>query len=260
MDIFFDNNPDLKQFQGRVQLNIWVNSSSQQYISYLLHFEPYDQSGNVGPTGATGAQGPTGQSGAQGPTGEAGAVGPTGETGAIGPTGETGAIGPTGADGLTTSISVNGATKTQVNGVITLDDYPNKVTSSTDNAVVRFDGPSGAIQNSSVLINDSGHILQSKNIYLTTVGSSINDASNAKLVFGNTATTYSYLVSNQSGAFALAKDSSHGYIFYPGGTYSCFMPNFAADLGRNDSNGAYSWRNYYTRGDVYKPRPSGWLR
>ena len=56
--------------------------------------------------------------GPQGPQGPQGPKGDKGDTGATGPQG------PAGADGLTTSISVNGTTYTQVSGTITLPDYP----------------------------------------------------------------------------------------------------------------------------------------
>lgn len=87
---------------------------------------PTGAQGLQGPTGSQGTQGPTGAQGNQGPTGATGLQGPTGQTGAVGPTGNVGATGPTGAkgeDGLTTSIYVNGQMKTQVDGVINLDDY-----------------------------------------------------------------------------------------------------------------------------------------
>ena len=87
-------------------------------------------SGSLGPTGPQGPVGPIGPTGTAGKDGEDGAVGPTGtqgEAGPIGPTGAQGLIGPTGVagqDGLTTSIEVNGAEYEQVNGKITLPDYP----------------------------------------------------------------------------------------------------------------------------------------
>ena len=74
--------------------------------------------GADGATGATGPQGPQGETGATGPEG------PQGPTGATGATGPQGPQGPAGADGLTTSISVNGTTYTQVSGLITLPNYP----------------------------------------------------------------------------------------------------------------------------------------
>ena len=79
--------------------------------------------GPQGETGATGAQGP------QGPQGEQGIQGIQGIQGPQGPQG------PAGADGLTTAISVNSNTYTQVSGTITLPDYPtipsNYVTTDT---------------------------------------------------------------------------------------------------------------------------------
>lgn len=69
---------------------------------------------------------------AVGPQGPQGPQGPKGDKG---DTGDTGPQGPAGADGLTTSISVNGTTYTQVSGTITLPDYPtiptNYVTTDT---------------------------------------------------------------------------------------------------------------------------------
>ena len=77
-----------------------------------------------GADGATGPQGPQGETGATGATGPQGPQGETGATGATGATGPQGPQGPAGADGLTTSISVNGTTYTQVSGLITLPNYP----------------------------------------------------------------------------------------------------------------------------------------
>ncbi len=111
----------------------------------------------AGPTGPTGAAstvaGPTGPTGAEstvaGPTGPTGAestvagpTGPTGPTGAestvAGPTGPTGALGPTGPAGSGSGDVVGPG-------------------SSTDNAVVRWDGTSGTlIQNSDVTLSDTG--------------------------------------------------------------------------------------------------------
>lgn len=124
---------------------------------------PKGDKGDKGDTGATGAQGPKGDTGATGPQGEQGPKGDTGETGAQGPKGDKGdqgiqgiqgpkgdkgdtgeqgpqgeqgiqgiqgeqgpqgIQGPKGDDGLTTSITVNGETYTQVSGNITLPNYP----------------------------------------------------------------------------------------------------------------------------------------
>ena len=91
---------------------------------------PQGIQGPKGEKGDTGAKGEQGLPGIQGPKGDAGAKGDKGEKGEQGPqglkgdTGERGPQGPAGADGLTTQVKVNGVTYTQVNGLITLPDYP----------------------------------------------------------------------------------------------------------------------------------------
>ncbi len=78
------------------------------------------EAGPTGPTGAVGEDGSVGPTGSTGPTGPAGSTGETGATGAVGPTGEKGEKGD---PGLTTKVTVNGITYTQVDGNITLPDY-----------------------------------------------------------------------------------------------------------------------------------------
>ena len=83
--------------------------------------------GPEGPQGIEGAPGPVGPAGPRGPKGEKGEKGDKGDkgdTGPEGPQGIQGEQGPAGKDGLTTSITVNGSTYTQVDGDITLPDYP----------------------------------------------------------------------------------------------------------------------------------------
>lgn len=122
---------------------------------------PQGPQGEQGPAGPEGPQGPKGEAGIQGPKGD---KGDTGETGSQGPSGQNGitphidattgnwfigetdtevhAQGPQGIqgiqgeqgpagkdgndgkDGLTTSVEVNGQTYTQVDGKITLPNYP----------------------------------------------------------------------------------------------------------------------------------------
>ena len=123
--------------------------ATQTYVQEYVeeHPGPQGPTGPQGPQGETGAtgpqgeqgiqgiQGPTGATGPQGPTGATGPQGPTGATGPQGPAGATGPQGPAGQDGLTTAISVNGNTYTQVEGTITLPDYPsitNYVTTDTN--------------------------------------------------------------------------------------------------------------------------------
>lgn len=51
-----------------------------------------------------------------------------------------------------------------------LEEKIDKVSSSTDNAIVRFDGTAGAVQNSGVTINDSNHVTAAK--FITSGGTS----------------------------------------------------------------------------------------
>ena len=69
--------------------------------------------------------------GDKGDTGEQGPQGIQGEQGPQGIQGEQGPQGPAGADGLTTAISVNGNTYTQIDGVITLPNYPSNTGGGT---------------------------------------------------------------------------------------------------------------------------------
>ena len=94
---------------------------------------PRGEKGDTGPIGPEGPQGPQGEKGDKGDTGPqgpegipgpAGVQGEQGPQGEIGPQGPVGPQGPAGKDGLTTSITVNGSTYTQVDGDITLPDYP----------------------------------------------------------------------------------------------------------------------------------------
>lgn len=100
--------------------------------------------GPIGPTGEKGADGAPGVSGDTGPTGPVGPQGPTGENGTNGeqgPTGPTGAVGPTGAngkDGLTTQVSVNGITYTQVDGNIDLPNYATIGSSAEQNVLSKI--------------------------------------------------------------------------------------------------------------------------
>lgn len=71
-----------------------------------------------------GTPGPKGDPGKDGKDGAPGKDGKDGQDGAPGADGKDGKDGQDGRDGLTTSISVNGHTYTQVDGLITLPDYP----------------------------------------------------------------------------------------------------------------------------------------
>ena len=84
-----------------------------------------------GAKGDKGDKGEKGDTGDQGPQGEQGPKGDTGEQGPQGIQGEIGPRGPKGDDGLTTQVRVNGTTYTQVDGLITLPDYPADVGESS---------------------------------------------------------------------------------------------------------------------------------
>lgn len=106
---------------------------------------PKGEKGDEGPIGPEGPQGPKGDKGDKGdtgPEGPAGIQGPQGEKGEPGQEGPIGPQGPAGKDGLTTSISVNGSTYTQVEGNITLPDYPtaptNYVTTNTKQTITGY--------------------------------------------------------------------------------------------------------------------------
>lgn len=85
---------------------------------------PQGEPGPAGKDGVDGAPGPKGDKGDIGPQGPAGEQGPKGDRGEQGPQGEAGPAGADGKDGLTTSISLNGTTYTQVDGLITLPSVP----------------------------------------------------------------------------------------------------------------------------------------
>ena len=89
---------------------------------------PKGEQGDIGPQGDKGDKGDKGDTGEQGPQGIQGEIGPQGPKG---DTGERGPQGPAGQDGLTTQVRVNGTTYTQVDGLITLPDYPADVGASS---------------------------------------------------------------------------------------------------------------------------------
>jgi hypothetical protein len=126
---------------------------------------PTGATGNIGPTGPTGATGNVGPTGPTGATGSTGNTGPTGPTGATGTTGDTGPTGPTGATGTTGDTGPTGPTGPGITG-------PG---SSTDNAVVRWDGTSGGIiQNSSVTVTDGGSLTAANGTFTSAVVSNVH--------------------------------------------------------------------------------------
>ena len=110
---------------------------------------PQGEKGDKGDPGPQGEKGLQGEQGLQGEKGEKGEKGDKGDPGPQGEKGDKGDKGEAGADGLTTSIFVNGNTYTHVSGTITLPNYPN-VPSKT-----------------SQLTNDSGFLTSIPSEYIT---------------------------------------------------------------------------------------------
>lgn len=112
--------------------------------------------GLTGPQGSTGVQGSQGNTGVQGPQG---ATGPQGSTGTQGPQGSTGVQGPQGTTGNTGPQGPQGFTGTQGPQGYQGTPGPTGVVgpvSSTDNAIVRWDGTTGQlIQNSAATVDDT---------------------------------------------------------------------------------------------------------
>lgn len=135
----------------------------------------------AGPTGPTGAQGIQGVTGPTGPTGAIGATGPsvTGPTGPTGPTGAsitgptgpsvTGPTGPTGPTGAASTVAgPTGATGPTGPAGLGSGDVDGPA-SSTDNALVRFDGTTGKlIQNSIMTLGDDGELVNAAYVQFQT--------------------------------------------------------------------------------------------
>ena len=124
------------------------------------------EKGDPGEQGAKGDKGDKGDPGEQGPQGEKGEKGEQGEIGPQGPQGPQGPAGTNGADGLTTSISVNGTTYTQADGIITLPNYP-----------------TGSNNASDILITDTGNYFTATDIEgaLQEAGSQIKKIASEKI-------------------------------------------------------------------------------
>ena len=104
----------------------------------------------------------------------------------------------------------------------------------------------------SQLTNDSEYITNNittdfnldGKLYLNTVGSSVNTNASSRIVFGNVNTSYSWIASNTSGAFAFSKGSGNILVYPKTGQYNCLMTDCESDLGRTDK----FWKNLYLNG------------
>lgn len=108
--------------------------------------------------------------------------------------------------------------------------------------------------NISSFTNDSGYItnqidtdvISTKSIYLSNIQTSVNNNASSRLVFGTPDRAYSWLASNNSGAFAFSKGSGNISIYPKTGQYNCIMTDCDSDLGRADK----PWNNMYLRGTM----------
>ena len=233
------------------------------------------ETGNQGPMGLTGPKGDKGDRGEpftydmftsaqlealKGPKGNTGATGPQGPKGDKGDTGSTGA---TGKDGVTPTLKV-GTTTTGAAGTSA------NVTMSQSGTIYTLDftipkgdkGDAGSgggdvdlsnyytkteIDNKNYITNDiTSDFNIDGTLYLNTVGSSVNTSTNSRIVFGNSANKYSYLSSNDGGAFAFSKGSGNITLYPNTKNYNCIMSDCASDLGRTDK----PWKNLYLSGNI----------
>lgn len=113
-----------------------------------------------------------------------------------------------------------------------------KVT-STDNAIVRFDGTGGAVQNSGVLIDDSNNLL-------LPVATSTTFSDNSKLVLGN-----AWFGSNPTGGLAYGVKNGATYTSYYTFESTTFRPvsdkSNTIDIGTTN----YKWKNLYLGSNAY---------
>ena len=109
---------------------------SEKSVQDLIDNALQNYQGGSGGGVSDGIQGPPGPQGAQG---EVGPTGPTGATGKDGSTGPTGEKGEKGDPGLTTKVTVNGITYTQVSGNISLPDYAKIGTIETNQVLSKIE-------------------------------------------------------------------------------------------------------------------------
>lgn len=109
---------------------------SEKSVQDLIDNALQNYQGGSGGGVSGGIQGPPGPQGAQGEVGPTGPTGATGKDGSVGPTGEKGEKGD---PGLTTKVTVNGITYTQVSGNISLPDYAKIGTIETNQVLSKIE-------------------------------------------------------------------------------------------------------------------------
>lgn len=132
--------------------------------------------------------------------------GDKGDAGEQGPQGPQGPAGANGADGLTTSISVNGTTYTQVDGLITLPNYPTGTGSGT-----------GSNNASDISITDTGNYFTNSNVegVLQEVGSQIKKNENELYLLDIEPDTATINTQNIKDALLLAEQNNIHKIVFP---------------------------------------------
>lgn len=143
---------------------------------------------------------------------------------------------------LATDIPENVSDLTNDAGYITsasLSDYVQKVT-STDNAIVRFSGTDGTIQNSKVIIDDAANLI-------LPIATSSTFANNAKLVLGN-----AWFGSNPSGGLAYGTRSGSTYTGKYTFEATTFRPVSGLDNSIDIGTSSYRWKNLYIAGKICK--------
>lgn len=131
-----------------------------------------------------------------------------------------------------------------------LDNTPDLTTKidkvqSTDNAIVRFDGNQGDVQNSDVIIDDSGDMIIDSSIYLTTIYQSVHTAGNSRIYFGSKESPVAYAAANSAGSFGMYNGQGKGFSCQP--TLNFFSTS-NIDLGRAGN----SWKDFYFTGQFYR--------
>ena len=109
---------------------------------------------------------------------------------------------------------------------------------STDNAVTRFNGTGGAVQNSVVTIDDDG------NLFLP-VATSTTFRLNAKLVIGN-----AWFGSNPTGGLCYGTRSGDTFSGYYTFESNQFRPVSSSDNAINIGTTSYRWKNLYLAGTI----------
>ncbi len=232
------------------------------------------ETGNQGPMGLTGPKGDKGDRGEpftydmftsaqlealKGPKGNTGATGPQGPKGDKGDTGSTGS---NGKDGVTPTLKVGTTTTGAAGTNASVTMTPNGTEYTLDFTIPKGEkGDTGSgggsdvdlsnyytkteIDNKKYITNDITSSLDvDGNVYLNTVGSSVNATTNSRVVFGSADKIYSWITSNTSGAFAFSKGDGNITIYPNTGTYNCIMSDCQSDLGRTDK----PWKNIYFNG------------